>query len=399
MRDHAVTNNVDTGRDRTGNAHARHRAVHGLPLPSAPRIGYARYVYSTCLFCNRPLGSNTVLEEFPVGRRLAFDGRRGRLWVVCNRCERWNLSPIEERWEAIEACERLFRSTRMRVSTENVGLARHLEGLELVRIGEPLRPEFAAWRYGDQFGRRRRRAILYGAAAAAGLGVIAIGGLATGVISGSILAQSGNFVNLWVNGRTRLRLATDEGKVLSLKLPDLQGARLRPVEDVGWAVAVGKGDKERVFSGDEAERVTGLIMPKLNASGARSAAVQDAVRAIEAAGAPELYLLQTVQNPGSAARTRLKLGNHDAALGKLPLPTRLALEMALHEEQERCALEGELKALEIAWKAAEEVAGIADDLLLPEETRAALAQYRRSRPSGSREATDPTDSPPDRLPF
>ena len=48
------------------------------------------------------------------------------------------------------------------MSTENVGLAKHPEGLELVRIGRPWRPEFAAWRYGDQFGRRLKRAIIYG---------------------------------------------------------------------------------------------------------------------------------------------------------------------------------------------------------------------------------------------
>ena len=95
-------------------------------------------VYSTCMFCNRPLGTNEVVEEFPVGRRLAFDAERGRLWVVCRKCERWNLSPLEERWEAVEMCERLFRETRVRVSTENVGLARHPEGLELVRIGSPI---------------------------------------------------------------------------------------------------------------------------------------------------------------------------------------------------------------------------------------------------------------------
>lgn len=53
-------------------------------------------MYSTCMFCNRPLGSNEVVETFPVGRRLAFDADKGRLWVVCPRCERWNLSPIEE---------------------------------------------------------------------------------------------------------------------------------------------------------------------------------------------------------------------------------------------------------------------------------------------------------------
>ena len=110
------------------------------------------------MFCQKPLGANEVVETFPVGRRLAFDSARGRLWVVCPKCERWNLTPLEERWEAVEDCERIFRSTRMRVSTENIGLARHAEGLTLVRVGRPLRPEFAAWRYGDQFGRRQRRA-------------------------------------------------------------------------------------------------------------------------------------------------------------------------------------------------------------------------------------------------
>ena len=124
-------------------------------------------MYRTCMFCKEPLGSNEVVEAFPVGRRLAFDPAKGRLWVVCRSCERWNLTPLEERWEAVETCERLFRATRIRTSTENIGLARHTEGLELVRIGEPLRPEFAAWRYGDQFRRRRRRWIVAGSAGVA----------------------------------------------------------------------------------------------------------------------------------------------------------------------------------------------------------------------------------------
>ena len=130
------------------------------------------------MFCNKPLGANEIVESFPVGRRLAFDAARGRLWVVCAKCERWNLTPLEERWEAVEDCERIFRDTRIRVSTENIGLARHREGLTLVRIGEPLRPEFAAWRYGDQFGRRRRRKIIYGAGAAVVLGGFVAGGVA-----------------------------------------------------------------------------------------------------------------------------------------------------------------------------------------------------------------------------
>jgi hypothetical protein len=41
---------------------------------------------------------------------------------------------------------------------------------------------------------------------------------------------------------------------------------------------------------------------------------------------------------------------------------RLALEMALNEDTEQRALEGELAELEAAWREAEEIAGIADNL-------------------------------------
>src|SRR6185312_14607621 len=97
---------------------------------------------------------------------------KGRLWVICRRCERWNLTPLDERWEAVEEAERLYRDTRRRVTSEEIGLARLTDGTELVRIGAPLRPEFAGWRYGDQFGRRRNRHLLI-----AGAGLAAIGGL------------------------------------------------------------------------------------------------------------------------------------------------------------------------------------------------------------------------------
>src|SRR6266567_835390 len=134
-------------------------------------------MYSTCLFCSAALGTNESVEHFPVGRRLAFDSSNGRLWVVCVACGRWNLTPLEERWDAIDECEGLFRGTYVRVSTPNVGLARVTSGLELVRIGAPLRPEFAAWRYGRHFATRRRRSVaIAGAGVAAGaIGAVLVG--------------------------------------------------------------------------------------------------------------------------------------------------------------------------------------------------------------------------------
>jgi hypothetical protein len=44
--------------------------------------------------------------------------------------------PLEERWEAIEEAEKLYRDTRRRVSTDNIRLAKLASGATLVRIGE-----------------------------------------------------------------------------------------------------------------------------------------------------------------------------------------------------------------------------------------------------------------------
>lgn len=342
-------------------------------------------MYATCLFCNHSLGANEAIEAFPVGRRLAFDAGRGRLWVICRRCERWNLSPIEERWEAIEECERLYRATRRRVATEQIGLARIAEGLELVRIGQPLRPEFAAWRYGDQFGRRRRRTILIGTSAIAIGGVVVIGGAVAGVISSAVLAQSGNIVNLVMNGRTRVRVRTDDGRLLRLKNPDLWETRLRPGEEPGaLQLSIGKGKRHETFTGPEAERIASIVIPKLNSTGGSQANVREAVRQIEDSGGPERFLDRTLKDADrqsmmlATTRRSTRRRGGAGAIHNLPKPVRLAVEMALHEERERRALEGELQLLEAAWREAEEIAAISDDLLLPPGTREFLERGRNA---------------------
>ena len=331
-------------------------------------------MYKSCMFCRRPLGSNEVVETFPVGRRLAFDAARGRLWVICAKCERWNLTPLEERWEAVETCERIFRDTRIRVSTDNIGLARHPEGLTLVRVGEPLRPEFAAWRYGDQFGRRRRKQILYGAAGVAVVGSIYVGGLAAGVLT---LGTLGAFnlpvqvANWWMNSRTLIKLHPEGGDVIKLKRTDLAGTRIQPADDEpGFKVQVRKRKKKTWHEGTEALRFAGAILPRMNEKGGTKETVQRAVDRIEAVGHPERFLVDVA----SRNLYHAKYGE-PGYISAMPKPTRLALEMALHEEQERRALEGELWLLERAWEEAEEIAEISDNLFLPEGTEDFLKEH------------------------
>ena len=71
-------------------------------------------MWTHCIVCSSDLGANEDLEEFQIGCRLAFDPHKGRLWVVCPRCERWNLVPLEQRWEAVEALDGAFRTTPAR---------------------------------------------------------------------------------------------------------------------------------------------------------------------------------------------------------------------------------------------------------------------------------------------
>lgn len=329
-------------------------------------------MYTTCMFCGTSLGTNEVIETFPVGRRLAFDESKGRLWVVCRSCERWNLTPMEERWEAVEDCERIFRETSLRTSTENIGLARVPEGLELVRIGKPLRNEFAAWRYGDQFGKRRTKYLTYTiGAGVAVVGLTVVGPMMAG-ISVSSFAGLYNLIGPMMNRRHRAKLHADDGRVIKVPVEQFGTIRLRPGDEDGTLrLRLFKGKKAEWFTGPEAERFASRIIPKVNRSGAKRDAVKDAVRAIEDAGHPERFVKDLV------AREDFAGGYRDyGAVAKMPSELRLALEMSLHEEDERRALEGELWRLERAWEEAEEIAAIADDLLLPDEVTEKLQGIR-----------------------
>ncbi|HET8655916.1 MAG TPA: hypothetical protein VFL93_10415 [Longimicrobiaceae bacterium] len=335
-------------------------------------------MYSTCLFCNSDLGANEVIENFPVGRRLAYDAAKGRLWVVCRKCERWNLSPLEERWEAIEEMERLYRDTRLRVSSENIGLARLKEGLELVRIGEPQRPEMAAWRYGDQFGRRRRRYIVRAGIGLGALGAVVVGGVTAGIGLGGFWWWGRGLIDVAMHGspnKVVARIPNPEHGIVQVRRKDLDRVSLRAgATGPDWRLVVPvrheSGKEEIAFTGDQALRAAGVVLPAMNRFGGSRRQVDEAVQVLEQAGDP-------LRCFDIAARSPARRQHGGTPVHHLDYPVRLALEMAAHEEAERRALEGELAELERAWQEAEEIAAISDSLLVPERVDERLARLRR----------------------
>jgi hypothetical protein len=346
-------------------------------------------MYSTCLYCHSRLGSNEVIEGFPVGQRLAFDGERGRLWVVCPGCGRWNLTPLESRWDAIEQCERLFRGSPLRAYTNNIGLARVANAVELIRVGRPLPPEFAAWRFGRQLRRRRIRGVAaqVGSTVAANVGLIVGGALLTAAtVSGLALAlvpglwlvdQIDEYVNYErIVGRIRVQagFAGDVrlkhvGRMELLTTPrstrwGLHVAHDRGMDDLDGAAAVQTGSQ---------------LLAWVNRHGASPDELSRAVSLIADAGGPARFVARAKRLHEERRRSGTVF--HDDRVGALGLVSveRLALEIAMNEDAERQALQGELELLEQAWRDAEEIAAIADGLLLPGSVSDAVARLRRGR--------------------
>lgn len=336
-------------------------------------------MFSTCLFCHGSLERNDQIEAFPVGRRLAFDAKRGRLWVVCRKCRNWNLSPLEERWEAVEQCERLFRATTVRVSTDNIGLATIADRVDLVRVGVPLRPEFAAWRYGS---RLRRRRLQLPTPAQSAVSLLTNG---AAMVVGGVAAAAGVTYELTNSKRWKAAVQTPlealetrlqyDRTIAHVRLPDgaLQALRFSHVarlellagdDSEPWRLRVAHTHGVLDLDPEHAVQVASPLLARLNARGGTPQQIADATRRITDAGDAERYIRTSSRLRHVRRRKNAIFWDDDVGVLGLTGTERLALEIAMNEDAERQAMQGELQALEEAWRDAEEIAAIADRMFV-----------------------------------
>ena len=361
-------------------------------------------MFSRCMFCHRDLPANETLEQFPLGRRVAYDPGRGRLWAVCPACRRWNLAPIEERWEALEELEKAVKDrSRLLSQTDNIALLRAGE-LEIVRVGRANLTEEAWWRYGLEMVKRRRTYQILTAAGVGGVLALMAGGAAAG---------AGVFGGWWIIGRAgrqlpKLSRALKFGRtawrghavcprcgseLTSIPFRTRGALIARPEGEesvslqfrcercdggMGWLGGAGPRRYERwsnptdrmgrrqgrrsqaralqaplpqegsgfLITGVEAEHLFRRVLAYQNFAGAKESQVRDATSLIESAGsAPSL----TQRFTGTGRR----LASVDGTMA-------IALEIAANEDRERRLLELELTALEERWKEEEEIAAIID---------------------------------------
>jgi len=158
----------------------------------------------------------------------------------------------------------------------------------------------------------------------------------------------------------RERLSGHE--VAAIRLSKKSGAKgIRTITAID-----GRSGREDRYGDAGLLRLLSAVLPRLNWRGATPAEISVATRMVD----EEEAFVRDVERRGGKplpAWQRLAVVNWppDDLLVAMDPVARLAFEMAVTEELERRQLAGEAEAIENHWRAAEEVASIADSMLLP----------------------------------
>lgn len=357
-------------------------------------------MYSHCLRCSRSLGRNSELAHLPIGRCIAFDRDRGRVWVICTRCRQWNLLPLEERWEALEEAERIATTAESRVEGGRIGLARTTDGLELLRASGLPNADIANWRYGRRL--QQRRSLLWWIAGASMVLSVVLGARA-GLASGSrdVGIYAGLFAAVWFGliwrdpPRLLMKIVPEMGapeRVWQWQLSNIRFERSSPAAPPSLVVPRRSGELH--LQGPFAAAFLASFFPRVNGSACNGASIDRAVARVAEA---ERKIDREPLKP-HRKRGRRRMPTEPAPAPVRPLrpwerlavrylgqpllaqnpEQRLALEMAVTEEVEGLQLSRRATAALSEWPEQEEIAAIADDLLIPESIRERLAESKRS---------------------
>jgi hypothetical protein len=321
--------------------------------------------------------------------------------VICTRCRQWNLLPLEERWEALEEAERLATTAESRVDGERIGLARTADGLELLRATGLPDADIANWRYGRRL--QRRRSLLWWIAGASMVLAIALGaraGLASRSSAFGVYAAMSVafwFAIVWRDPpRLWLKITPEIGaseRAWQWQLSQIRFERTSP--EAPPSLVVPRRDGELHLQGPFAAAFLASLFPRINGLDCSRASIDRAVARVAEAERkfdrepPKSHRkrggrrksTEPAPAPERPLRPWERLAVHHL---RQPLLTqdpeqRLALEMAVTEEVESLQLSRRATRALGEWPEQEEIAAIADDLLIPESIRERLAAAKRSR--------------------
>lgn len=330
-------------------------------------------MFTSCGFCSGALGGDGGSSGLGVGRRFAYDGWKSRAWVVCQRCGRWNLTPVDERLDTIAALDRMAAAGRVAATSEQVALIR-LGTYDVVRVGQPPRVEMATWRYGERIkARERERMKVVVPVAIAVVGAsIAFNAAVGGSMGGFMwqIPQMANGIYTWTIGNRKVAIEPPIcarcGAVMVLRAKHVKEARIQRTTHADLALLVMcpscKGEGALLEGGDaESALRTGLTYLNLRGRQKMKKKATEAAQQVDASGGPEAFLVRQAQREA-------KVGTYKGA-------EALALEMAVDEQ-------AELRELERQWRQAEEIAEIADNLIVDPAVDEAMRRLKQGGQPG-----------------
>lgn len=224
--------------------------------------------------------------------------------------------------------------------------------------------------------RQRRAALLaVGGAVVAATGAVVIAGVAITAVSvlattsvGFTLAQYGGvaaskYLDYRENEKVVVKVSGPKGHTYRLRKRNLRMVSLEPDNGIdGWRLAMPHEWGRLDLTGINAKLVAGQVLAHLNVKGASKSAVNDAADRISAVGDTQQFIRSAIALRDKRRSKGLLMRDDTFDSFGLNTSERLAVEMAMHEDAERSAMEGELAALEQAWKDAEEIGSIADKM-------------------------------------
>lgn len=227
-----------------------------------------------------------------------------------------------------------FRGATQPAEQVNIGLVELPEGVTLIRIGRPLWPEFAAWRYGRRFSRRRVKTGLAAGTIITGALGAAAGAVAAGF--GGIAFVAAYAAGLWImdEGPKRRPVAAFNyrDRFYYLTQDDAEATRVFEDGRSSFGLAFHHAGGVQLLRGPDVLRVLGRVIPSLSPFGGNRQEVVGAIEVIDRAGSANVCINETLTRATRQA----------GFLTELPVETRLALEMSLQEQGERTALDGEM---------------------------------------------------------
>jgi hypothetical protein len=323
-------------------------------------------MFTHCFVCHAPFPPGALVEHFPVGRRVAYDPARGRLWAVCDACGGWTLAPLSQRWETLEELEKIVttrgsRGARLEGRTENVALFK-VGRSEVIRIGPTTLLEEAAWRYGrprstgyrgdgaNPFAPRRLspREIWIGARY-----------LLRAALDGKHVGAQRGEMRRWIRygdvawrgsracracGFIHEEMSFFQSRTLILR----DAGRQRPTPDLVWACPRCR-DEDRGglhLEGTSAALVLRRVLARQQINGNPPGHLRAAAHLIELGG-------------GAAGLSSI-LARYGRYLSDLPITSAVAVRVLAEDAYEQHLLNLEAAAVERQWRHEEELASIID---------------------------------------